>query len=215
MAEFLDKTGLSYFWEKINQLKQDKLVSGTNIKTVNNQTLLGSGNISAGSVLDFYPVGSYYETSDSTFNPNTAWGGTWELETEGQVHVSAGSNYPVSGALNNSSDGGSKYIQAHTHSHSLTLPNHTHGTGNTTHNRFITQTSNGDGIKRRTIKNGTSTSYEGMMYSENVFSRLATTGNPSSLPSVGGSIGAVSGATTGNEGNMPPYIIVRRWHRTA
>ncbi len=25
----------------------------------------------------FYPVGSYYETSDTTFNPNTAWGGTW------------------------------------------------------------------------------------------------------------------------------------------
>lgn len=26
----------------------------------------------------FYPVGSYYETSDSTFNPNARWGGTWE-----------------------------------------------------------------------------------------------------------------------------------------
>ena len=25
----------------------------------------------------FYPIGSYYETSDNTFNPNTAWGGTW------------------------------------------------------------------------------------------------------------------------------------------
>lgn len=24
-----------------------------------------------------YPIGSYYETSDSTFDPNTAWGGTW------------------------------------------------------------------------------------------------------------------------------------------
>lgn len=28
----------------------------------------------------FYPVGSYYETSDSTFNPNSRWGGTWENE---------------------------------------------------------------------------------------------------------------------------------------
>lgn len=26
----------------------------------------------------FYPVGSYYETSDDTFNPNTVFGGTWE-----------------------------------------------------------------------------------------------------------------------------------------
>ena len=27
-----------------------------------------------------YPVGSYYETSDSIFDPNTAWGGTWTSE---------------------------------------------------------------------------------------------------------------------------------------
>jgi hypothetical protein len=26
----------------------------------------------------YYPVGSYYETSDTTFDPNSAWGGTWE-----------------------------------------------------------------------------------------------------------------------------------------
>lgn len=25
----------------------------------------------------FYPVGSYFETSDSTFDPNVEWGGTW------------------------------------------------------------------------------------------------------------------------------------------
>lgn len=28
----------------------------------------------------FYPVGSYYETSDSTFDPNTSLGGTWSSE---------------------------------------------------------------------------------------------------------------------------------------
>ena len=31
----------------------------------------------------------------------------------------------------------------------------------------------------------------------------------------GGAVGAVSGATTGSAGNMPPYIVVNRWHRTA
>ena len=78
MAEFLDKMGLSYFWDKINQLKQDKLVSGTNIKTVNNESLLGTGNISAGSSLDFYPVGSCYTTATNT-NPSSWLGGTWTL----------------------------------------------------------------------------------------------------------------------------------------
>lgn len=30
-----------------------------------------------------HPVGSYYETSDTSFNPSTAWGGTWVEDTEG------------------------------------------------------------------------------------------------------------------------------------
>jgi len=43
----------------------------------------------------YYPVGSYYETSNASFDPNVTWGGTWVLENEGQVHVSAGSNYTI------------------------------------------------------------------------------------------------------------------------
>ena len=51
---------------------------------------------SASSLMDyFYPVGSYYETSDASFNPNRAWGGTWVLEAEGLVHIGAGTNYAV------------------------------------------------------------------------------------------------------------------------
>ena len=39
---------------KINEIidgKQDTLVSGTNIKTINNESLLGSGNVSLSSVV--------------------------------------------------------------------------------------------------------------------------------------------------------------------
>ena len=28
----------------------------------------------------FYPVGSYYETTDASFDPNAVWGGTWVRE---------------------------------------------------------------------------------------------------------------------------------------
>lgn len=35
-----------------------------------------------------YPVGIYVEISDIEFDPNTAWGGTWILETDGTVLVS-------------------------------------------------------------------------------------------------------------------------------
>lgn len=31
-----------------------------------------------------YPVGSYYETSDTTFDPNVSWGGTWEKVESGR-----------------------------------------------------------------------------------------------------------------------------------
>lgn len=32
-----------------------------------------------------YPVGSYYETSDTSFDPNTSWGGTWVQDSKGRV----------------------------------------------------------------------------------------------------------------------------------
>lgn len=41
MAKYLDDTGLAHLVGKL----QPKLASGTNIKTINNQSLLGSGNI--------------------------------------------------------------------------------------------------------------------------------------------------------------------------
>ena len=46
--KFLDGTGLGRVWNKVKTLvgaKQDTLVSGTNIKTINNQSVLGSGNL--------------------------------------------------------------------------------------------------------------------------------------------------------------------------
>lgn len=38
-----------------------------------------------------HPVGTYYETSNSEFDPNEKWGGTWELETDGTTLVSKSS----------------------------------------------------------------------------------------------------------------------------
>lgn len=45
MGKYLDATGLSHFISKIKMTFQEKLVSGTNIKTINNTSLLGNGNI--------------------------------------------------------------------------------------------------------------------------------------------------------------------------
>ena len=43
-----------------------------------------------------YPVGTYYETTDATFNPNTAWVGTeWQRITDGRVLIAGGDEYTV------------------------------------------------------------------------------------------------------------------------
>ena len=53
MGKFLDETGLSTLVTNIKTAlgkKQDKLTSGTNIKTVNRHSLLGSGDVTVGDV---------------------------------------------------------------------------------------------------------------------------------------------------------------------
>ena len=43
--KYLDYNGALYFWGKLKAYFQVKLVSGTNIKTINNESILGTGNI--------------------------------------------------------------------------------------------------------------------------------------------------------------------------
>ena len=70
-----------------------------------------------------YPIGCYFETSNSVFDPNTAWGGTWELDQSGTVLVSKSD---ASGSKFNATVGSVVGEEEHT----LTIneiPNHNHG----------------------------------------------------------------------------------------
>lgn len=49
-----------------------------------------------------YPVGCYYETSNTNFNPNNSFVGTWELEEDGTALVS---NSTTSGSIFNDAVG--------------------------------------------------------------------------------------------------------------
>lgn len=53
--------------------RQEKLISGTNIKTINGQSVLGSGDIP---ILESYPINSIYQSTSST-SPSSLFGGTW------------------------------------------------------------------------------------------------------------------------------------------
>lgn len=63
-----------------------------------------------------YPVGSIYISTNSAFNPNTSWGGTWVKTADGRCLIGANSTYPLG------STGGEA-------SHTLTveeMPSHRH-----------------------------------------------------------------------------------------
>ena len=67
MAKYLDQTGLTYFWWKVKGW-------------VNNSQ---------------HPVGSIYISTSSTFNPQTAWGGTWKKTADGRCLIGASDKYPL------------------------------------------------------------------------------------------------------------------------
>ena len=84
-SKYLNGNGLSEVWTNTknyiaSQLlgKQDTLVSGTNIKTVNNQSLLGSGNVT------FTPPTFTYDSSTETLTVSntTATVFNYDAQTE-------------------------------------------------------------------------------------------------------------------------------------
>lgn len=89
----------------------------------------------------FYPVGTWYSTSDAAFNPNKVWGGNWELLEEGRVLLSAGQNYTAGRSYGNNSPTLTDNQIAHKHDFTNPkIPNHHHaipgnwstGSGSTT-----------------------------------------------------------------------------------
>lgn len=73
----------------VNDRNHDGYVQGTGGLYPNSAWATNSnGDPSWRRIVDmFYPVGSYYETSDASFNPNTAWGGTWSLKSSKEAYI--------------------------------------------------------------------------------------------------------------------------------
>lgn len=142
------------------------------------------GTMAAQSLSDFldkaHPVGSYYETSEATFDPNVSFVGTWIKDTAGLVTVGVDTDIPMfeTGGLT----GGE--IE-----HTLTvdeIPAHKH---EQIFSNSATKIQATNGYGRSPLSNN-----------------MSSVGNASAITKTGGGL---------SHNNMPPFITVHRWHRTA
>jgi hypothetical protein len=150
------------------------------------------------SVIDlFYPVGSYYETSDANFNPNTAWGGTWVEDSAGRVTVAKDA-----GTFSNiGSTGGNE--------------NHTHQYG--FQYAGFWQDTILEGADNVGMLNYDSSGNIGLSGYGEVASTSTATLNGATAMSRQDQNAARYRMTANVQyvSNLQPYIVVKRWHRTA
>lgn len=198
-------------------------------------------NIARAIALFIYPVGSFFETvlppsGDNGFDPNSAWGGTWVLEESGRVLVSAN----ATNGFSLGQTGGAKEvtldinkIPAHDHPHRHP---HKHGRGDINITGFFgaptqqTQSVSGAfssdthetficGMSEATT-NGSRINFSAAGGWSGFSSQdLEVNAQNENDPGVGPSDLSSTEHNTQGGGqaheNMPPYLVITRWRRTA
>lgn len=187
----------------------------------------------------FYPVGSYFETTDTTFNPNTAWGGTWVEDDAGNIHIASGTANGITYITG--ATGGNKDAIVVSHSH--TVNSHTHsipalsGTAASAgaHTHAPSAPSNSDAgfcaMRQISGRSGTynvatgsgrygfasNSGWADVQTKRTTSSAGAHTHSVTTSASTtgGSSPGTNSVGSSGTNANMQPYKVVKRWHRTA
>jgi hypothetical protein len=214
----------------------NNLVSGGTIATDvtavtqsvnNNTTRVATTAFVQSAIAAAYPVGSVYMNASNSTNPGTLLGfGTWTAIGQGSVLLGAGTG--GGGTYAAGATGGSKdaITVSHAHAYSSTTGSggqHAHGIGSNNGNNGgtwgyydWTSAAGYPGAKSWNW-NG---SGGGLGYGAN-----ATTGNTGTTYAINASSGdshthSVSGTTaavgsSGTDANLPPYLVVYMWQRTA
>lgn len=144
---------------------------------INRSVTSGEPDIKVEMLNMFYPVGSYYETSDTAFDPNVAWGGTWLEDTSGRILVARDTGtFDTVGATGGEETHTLVVGEMPKHKHTLTF-HAANGSGDAGHG--VPYEGNGNDIIGY---DATGVSYAGSDQPHN---------------------------------NLQPYVVVRRWHRTA
>lgn len=160
-----------------------------------------------------YPVGSIYISVNST-NPSVLFGGTWE-QIQDKFLLAAGTAY-TAGDTGGSADA---IVPYHNHSvaaasGAITGGSHSHGTGNSTYNRWATTNAAGVSDDPAAALSGSGYVYPRIGSDYAWASRTATSSEththdlPAHNTNYAGSSDNAIGA------NMPPYLAVYIWKRT-
>lgn len=158
-----------------------------------------SSNLNIASVIDlFYPVGSYYETSDTSFNPNVSWAGTWVEDSAGRTTVAKDtSTFATVGDT-----GGS---ERHTHTVDARI--------RLWFGAAVGESSRAIDIVAEDGTSGTMTQGTGNMPTGNTQRNAALSGSVTSFTHDG--FGQKVVGKTYSDSSLQPYVVVKRWHRTA
>ena len=138
-----------------------------------------------------YPVGCYYDTSDSSFDPNVSFYGTWEQVTNATVLMASGTDSNGTSYAAGDS-GGSPNAIVVSHSHTPYPGDSWNFVGS-------------HGSLQGGDMSGPSGSGRHYVYQE--------TRSDGSYWTSNNSTGTSGSSGTGK--NMQPYVVVNRWHRTA
>lgn len=134
-----------------------------------------------------YPVGSIYMSVNAT-NPATLFGGTW-VQLKDRFLLGSGTTY------SNGATGGAATVTLTT----AQMPSHSHGTGASGYYFSTAKALSTESVGRRKFASGSS-----------AYATSATTMDDLSERSTTGTAGSGS-----SHNNMPPYLVVYMWKRTA
>lgn len=163
---------------------------------------------------DIYPVGSIYLSLSTTFNPNNVFDGTWERISNSFLYASE--NGQGVGSTGGSADA---VVVEHNHtqnSHNHTQNAHNHATGDSTYTKFLATNKNiaVNGTHRAFPATGSS-AY--LVYASDNGTSIGEVTGTANKTATNNSQTATNNPTgeSGTGKNMPPFLTVNMWKRTA
>ncbi len=150
-----------------------------------------------------YPVGSIYTNASNSTNPGTLFGfGTWVAFGAGRVMVGLDAGNAAFDTAEETGGSANAIVVSHTHTATVTDPTHDH-------------VMHGQGTMSGTYLSNNNTSYSGGGGNNFGVASSPDTDVRTGFSSTGITVSNSTEGASGTNANLPPYIVVYMWKRTA